>query len=84
MDPVRADVYQVAIGQPFLEDPAAETAPGFQYCDAEAIPEQHVGASKSGKASTNYPDMWPSTCIEGFELQRMLASTAFQRSLRLT
>lgn len=58
----------MTIRQPLLKDPATEAVSRLQYCDAEAIPEQYIGASESGEASTNYPDMWSSTRVEGFEL----------------
>jgi hypothetical protein len=73
----------MAIRQPLLKDPAAEAVSGLQYCDAEAIPEQHIGAPKSGEASTNYSDMRSSTRVEGLKLQHMLVNATFHEPAQI-
>lgn len=73
MDPIGANVYQVAIGKSLLVQPASESIPGLKDCDTEAGAKENIRTAEASKASANYTNMNLPSWIECFRLRKVVS-----------
>ena len=65
MNPVGAEVGQIAILQPLLVNPSTYTIPALEYRDFKAILEEDVCTAETSKPGPYHSDMGPLPCVCG-------------------